>query len=74
MRDTGAGISKDNQKKLFKFFGFLEATKDMNRSGVGLGLAFAKQIVNQYNGSIDVESEVGIGSTFTFTFELEEEQ
>ena len=71
VRDTGAGIPKASQKQLFKFFGFLNETKEMNRSGVGLGLAIAKQIVNQYNGQISVDSIVGVGSTFTFSFELE---
>ena len=45
VRDTGVGISEENQKKLFKMFGFLEDTQNMNKNGVGLGLAISKQIV-----------------------------
>jgi signal transduction histidine kinase len=66
VRDTGVGISKENQEKLFKFFGFIKETKDMNKNGVGLGLAISKQIVEQYNGTITVESEPDVGSIFTF--------
>ena len=42
----------------------------MNRSGVGLGLYIAKQITKQFDGDINVDSEVGEGSTFTFRFKL----
>jgi signal transduction histidine kinase len=42
VRDTGIGISKENQKKLFKLFGFVEDSEHMNRNGVGLGLVIAK--------------------------------
>jgi two-component system sensor histidine kinase/response regulator len=72
VRDTGVGISKENQEKLFKFFGFIKETKDMNKNGVGLGLAISKQIVEQYNGTIDVESEPDVGSTFTYCIQLDD--
>ena len=70
VKDTGIGISKENQKKLFKLFGFLEETKSQNINGVGLGLAISKQIVKQYEGDIELESEEGVGSTFTFRFRI----
>jgi signal transduction histidine kinase len=41
VQDTGVGISKDNQKKLFKHYGFLETTKERNHHGVGLGLSIS---------------------------------
>ena len=60
VKDTGVGISKENQKKLFKLFGFLEATKDRNSKGVGLGLSISSQIVHEFaGGKIDLESDVG---------------
>lgn len=68
VRDTGIGISKENQKKLFKLFGFLKDTEHLNKNGVGLGLVISKQICQQYGGDITVESELGIGSTFTYYF------
>ena len=44
VRDTGIGISKKNQGKLFKFFGFIKDSERMNTNGVGLGLVISKQI------------------------------
>mgnify|MGYP002637249524 CR=1 FL=1 len=70
IQDTGVGIAKENHDKLFKLFGFLEDTKKQNKNGVGLGLAISKQIVEQFEGSITVDSEVGRGSTFTFRFKI----
>ena len=72
--DNGVGISKKNQKKLFKLFGFLNDTKTMNKKGIGLGLAISKKIINQFGGDIKVRSAVNEGSTFYFTMKLEDEK
>ena len=62
--DTGMGISKDDQNHLFdRFFRTTEATSSAIQ-GTGLGLAIAAAIVEAHGGSIDVESEVGFGTTF----------
>ena len=45
VKDTGVGIKEENLKKLFKLFGFLDATKEMNSNGIGLGLHICKMIV-----------------------------
>mgnify|MGYP000703404102 CR=1 FL=1 len=59
--DTGAGISEENQRQLFKpFF----TTKEFGQ-GSGLGLATSLKIVNSWGGNISVTSQLGIGSTFT---------
>ncbi len=52
--------------KLFKFFGCLAKTKDINRGGMGLGLTISKMIIQQLGGDITVESEYGKGTKFTF--------
>ncbi|OGO02013.1 MAG: hypothetical protein A2Y90_05865 [Chloroflexi bacterium RBG_13_52_12] len=60
-RDTGCGIPPENMDKIFTpFF----TTKDEVK-GVGLGLAISYGIVERHGGRIDVQSEVGTGSTFT---------
>ena len=46
--DTGVGIDKDDQDKLFKLFGFIETTQSMNTHGIGLGLVIAKHIVESF--------------------------
>ena len=48
--DTGIGISEEDQKKLFKLFGFLDSSKELNTKGIGLGLHITKQIVQQFGG------------------------
>jgi signal transduction histidine kinase len=60
--DTGSGIPADRLSKVFDDF---VTTK---RRGLGLGLAISKRIVEQLDGTITVESEVGRGTSFTLRF------
>lgn len=62
--DTGVGIRKEDLSKLFDSFKRLEQSKNRNIEGTGLGLNIAKQLVEQMDGTIEVESEYGKGSTF----------
>lgn len=71
VEDTGVGISEEDQTKLFKLFGFLENTKQLNTSGIGLGLVISDQIVRQFGGTFSVKSQPNRGSVFSFTFSLE---
>jgi signal transduction histidine kinase len=58
--DTGIGITEESKKRIFDpFF----TTKKMGE-GTGLGLAICEKIVKEHSGRINVESEVGKGSTF----------
>ena len=62
VEDTGSGIAPENHAKIFDpFF----STKP--RTGTGLGLGMVKRLVNLYEGTIDVESEVLRGTTFVIT-------
>lgn len=63
--DTGIGIAKENIDKLFNGFERLGAQKNKDIEGTGLGLAITKQLVDNMNGTITVDSEVARGSTFT---------
>jgi signal transduction histidine kinase len=67
--DTGYGISKESQKKLFQKFYRVEETADVAQ-GTGLGLAIAKHIIEAHKGMITLESEVGSGSNFFVTLPL----
>jgi PAS domain S-box-containing protein len=64
--DTGEGISKENQKKLFKVFGQLDTANSRKYAGTGLGLAIVKKLVEVHRGVVWVESEIDRGSTFAF--------
>jgi signal transduction histidine kinase len=63
--DTGIGIPRDKQDKLFQPFSQIDSSVTRRYEGTGLGLALSKQIVQALGGTIEVESEVGVGSTFT---------
>src|SRR5213075_84446 len=70
VRDTGAGISAEDQASLFQEFS--QVGKDFARKaeGTGLGLALSKRFVELHGGQIRVESAVGKGSIFAFTLPL----
>ena len=62
IEDKGMGIVKEMQAKIFERFE--RAISSTNISGLGLGLYITKQIIDAHQGAIEVESELGIGSTF----------
>jgi signal transduction histidine kinase len=66
--DTGAGIAPDRLGRIFDDF---VTTK---KNGLGLGLAVSKRIVEQLDGTIDVASEVGRGTSFTLQFPARNDQ
>ena len=72
--DNGVGISAEDQSKLFRLFGYLDSTKEMNSNGIGLGLYITKMIVEQFGGTVGVDSAIGRGSTFHMQFELSEQE
>jgi PAS domain S-box-containing protein len=72
--DTGIGISKSDQSKLFKMFSQIEKTMTRKRGGTGLGLAISKEIIELMGGKIWFESDEGKGSTFYFEVVLEKSE
>ena len=66
VHDTGPGISKADQAKIFDEFHQVDSSATKNKSGTGLGLTIAKRIVEMHGGRLWVESELGRGSTFSF--------
>jgi two-component system, OmpR family, phosphate regulon sensor histidine kinase PhoR len=63
-KDTGYGISKEDQDRIFERFYRVKNDQTRFITGTGLGLAIVKSIVDAHNGMIEVESEVGRGSIF----------
>jgi signal transduction histidine kinase len=68
VRDTGVGISAEDQEKIFEEFYQVGASR--TQEGTGLGLALTRRLVELHHGRLSVESEPGVGSTFTVTLPL----
>ena len=68
--DTGPGISKQDQPKLFQPFSQVDDSPTRKTGGTGLGLSICQHIINMHGGRIWVDSDVGKGSTFHFTLPL----
>lgn len=71
VRDTGIGMSLQEQTRLFQSFSQLDNDVTRQYEGSGLGLAISKKLVNMMGGDIIVESESGKGSCFYFSLDFE---
>jgi signal transduction histidine kinase len=65
VRDTGAGISPDDLKRLFQPFTQVDSTKTRAHDGAGLGLVITRRLARAMGGEVTAASEVGKGSVFT---------
>jgi len=74
VRDQGIGIPPEEQTKIFEELRRGTNAAGSDASGSGLGLAFVRELVDRYQGEIDIESAVGVGTTVTVKLPLQSTQ
>ncbi len=68
--DTGIGIAEEDIPKVFSRFWRSDVSRERAAGGLGVGLAITKEIVDQHNGKIGIQSELGKGTTFSLHIPL----
>lgn len=74
VQDTGPGIAPEDLPRVFNRFYRADPARARSQGRAGLGLAISKAIVDAHEGSLEVESQVGVGSTFTLTLPVAQRQ
>lgn len=72
VRDTGIGIGKEHQERIFERYYRVDKSRSKSTGGTGLGLAIVKHIVAKHNASMELMSEKGKGTTIEITFPKKE--
>ncbi len=73
VRDTGIGIPKESQQKIWERFYKTDLSRGKDKKGTGLGLSIVKEILQAHAQTIDIISTVGVGTEFIFTLQKPEE-
>ena len=74
VKDTGIGIPKDSQSKIWERFYKTDLSRGKDKKGTGLGLAIVKEIIQSHDENINVISTEGVGTEFIFTLPLSKQK
>ncbi len=70
VKDYGIGIPEEARANIFERFTQADSSDQRRFGGTGLGLNIAKTIIEEHGGSIEFQSEVGVGTTFRFSLKV----
>jgi len=73
VKDNGIGISEEDKARVFERFYCVDKGRSKKSGGTGLGLSIVKHIVSYHSGTLELESELGRGSTFTIRIPMQNE-
>ncbi len=74
VKDTGIGISKEHQERIFERFYRVDKSRSKSTGGTGLGLAIVKHIVAQHNAEMSLDSQLGKGTSIKITFNAKDKK
>lgn len=74
VKDTGVGISKESQSKIFERFYKADSSRGKDKKGSGIGLSIVKEIIQAHDENINVISTEGVGTEFIFTLPLAQQK
>jgi signal transduction histidine kinase/CheY-like chemotaxis protein/GGDEF domain-containing protein len=70
VQDTGIGIAKEDQERVFRSFEQAQTTTVSRKKGTGLGLSISSRLIKMMGSEVKLESELNVGSTFYFTLDI----
>ena len=71
VKDSGIGVSREEKKKIFDAFSQADVSTNRKYGGTGLGLSISSQFIQYMGGELEIQSEVGEGTSFSFSLNLE---
>ncbi len=70
VKDNGIGMSPEYLEKIYESYSRADGARIHKTEGAGLGMAITKHIVDAMEGTIDIQSELGVGTEFLLTFDF----